>query len=61
MDQVDFEPTPNWSATRLKADDHHTKKTTSCFSLAYSVCFILFTSLLMTLGRETFIEVDKTL
>ncbi|GJU49834.1 trafficking protein particle complex subunit 13-like protein isoform X1 [Tanacetum coccineum] len=26
MDQVDFEPSPNWSATLLKADDHHFEK-----------------------------------
>ncbi|KAJ9566548.1 hypothetical protein OSB04_002514, partial [Centaurea solstitialis] len=26
MDQVDFEPTPQWSATLLKADDHHSEK-----------------------------------
>ncbi|PWA37009.1 hypothetical protein CTI12_AA594560 [Artemisia annua] len=26
MDQVDFEPSPNWSATLLKADDHHNEK-----------------------------------
>lgn len=26
MDQVDFEPSPNWSATLLKADDHHYEK-----------------------------------
>ncbi|XP_071689645.1 uncharacterized protein [Rutidosis leptorrhynchoides] len=26
MDQVDFEPTPNWTATLLKADDHHPEK-----------------------------------
>lgn len=29
MDQVDFEPTPNWSATLLKADTHHSEKSFS--------------------------------
>ncbi|KAI7751685.1 hypothetical protein M8C21_026204 [Ambrosia artemisiifolia] len=29
MDQVDFEPTSNWSATLLKPDNHHSEKTVS--------------------------------
>lgn len=26
MDQVEFEPTQNWSATKLKVDEHHSEK-----------------------------------
>lgn len=58
MDQVEFEPTPHWSATMLKADEHHTEsnsqtKWVACyifksetFTTEHMTCLFLFCSTL---------------
>ena len=35
MDQVEFEPAPHWSATILKADEHHTESNSQARSVAH--------------------------